>query len=300
MNQRNNRLQTFSKLVCGLFVTLPLLPPLLSSVSASTSTGDNSLSFVTSNNRTDTRCPDNYYHSGIDNVCIVDSLNVEVVNVLPTNKQCQTGYEKIIGTQFCTMKNHFVTADQYSYLVAGAFGEFCPENFSRPPESQLCLDKRLSLIEEENELKLVAPTGDSEIPPDEAVGLFAAPPIDCEPGFIKPPGFHFCIANSIAANAEPKQFEFDIPIGRCPENWARKKTNGFCLPVFNLHICGKELPCQNLPGDSFVISSRPLDCPEGYLQKQTNVPSYDRFNIEDFTIIPTYACVPPDKNVDPM
>lgn len=240
-------------------------------------------------------CPQDFNQSGVLNVCVAENLSLNVVTEISTDNRCQRNYEKMLGTVFCTQKNHFLSANDAVFLIGGEFEDYCPENYSRPPESNICVAKKLSLIERAGELKLVAPSGGTSVPPDEATGLFAAPPVECEPGFIKPPGFHFCIANTLANNAEPAQYEFEIPIGKCPDNWSRKTAGGFCLPENYLHVCGIDFSCKVEPGDSFRILKEPVNCPEGFIYHQTNVPTNDHSAAGSFAMIPVYACVPPDK-----
>ena len=242
-----------------------------------------------------TECPRGFNHSGIQNICVAEDLSLNIVTELASDNRCLSRYEKMIGTQFCLKKNHYLSANKDFYLVGGVFNNYCPENYSRPPESDICVQIELSLIELNHELKLMAPTDGTGVPPDEATGLFAAPPVECEPGFVKPPGFHFCIAINIANHAEPAQYEFDIPVGECPKNWSRKTTNGFCLPENYLQVCGIEFPCNFEPGDSFRISKVPVACPNGFLYKQVYIPTHTHSSKGGFTSIPAYACVPPDK-----
>ncbi|MCW8879825.1 MAG: hypothetical protein OQJ89_14185 [Kangiellaceae bacterium] len=246
-------------------------------------------------NSSATDCPRGFNHSGILNVCVAEDLTLNVVTELSSDNRCLRNYEKMVGTKFCTQKNHFLSANKSFYLIGGEFGSYCPENYSRPPESDICVEKRLSLIELHSELALVAPTDGTGVPPDEATGLFAAPPLECDPGFIKPPGFHFCIANTLASNAEPEQYEFEIPVGKCPANWSRKIVDGFCLPENYLHVCGIDFPCKVEPGDSFRILKEPLSCPEGFTYQHINIPTHDHSTVGSFTLLPVYACVPPDK-----
>lgn len=240
-------------------------------------------------------CPQGYNHSGILNVCVAENLSLNVVSELSTDNRCQRSFEKLTGTRFCTRKNHFFSASEKLYFIGGEYKNYCPENYSRPPESDICVEKSLSLIEFNGELKLVAPSGGAIVPPDEAVGLSALPPKECEPGFIKPPGFHFCISNNLANIAEPKLYEFEIPVGSCPDNWSRKIDDGFCLPENYLHICGADFPCKVEVGDSFRILREPLSCPEGFIYQQINIPTRSHSAVDSFAIIPVYACVPPDK-----
>jgi hypothetical protein len=240
-------------------------------------------------------CPHGFNRSGILNVCVAENLSLNVVAELSSNNRCQRNFEKVLGTKFCTQKNHFLSANEDFYLIAGEFNAYCPENYSRPPNMDICVEKQLSLIELNGELKLIAPNGGTTVPPDEAEGLFAAPPIKCQPGFIKPPGFHFCVANTLANTAEPDQHEFVLPVGACPNNWARKIDDGFCLPENYLHVCGIDFPCKAEPGDSFRILREPVSCPEGFIYHQTDVPTNDHAATDNFAMIPVYACVPPDK-----
>lgn len=240
-------------------------------------------------------CPQGFNQSGILNVCVAENLSLNVVTEISIDNACLRNYEKLTGTRFCILKNYFFSADQDFYLIGGEYSGYCPENYSRPPESDICVEKSLSLIDLDGELKLIAPSGGTGVPPDEATGLFAAPPIECEPGFIKPPGFHFCIANTLANTAKPEQYEFQIPVGRCPDNWSRKTDGGFCLPENYLHVCGSDFPCKIEPGDSFRILREPVSCNEGYIYQQTNIPTNDHSATGSFAIIPVYACVPPDK-----
>jgi len=300
-----NQFKTSRKLMVHLSKGLLILPFLFNTSAAvelyskdDTSTSA-SKELASSESRSDTTtastCPTGFYHSGIQNVCVEEDLSSNVVISLSSSNECQRGFEKIIGTNFCLQNYHFLSANSEFYLVEGSFNDFCPEYYSKPPATKICVQKRLSLIELDGELKLTSPNDGTGVPPDEATGLFAAPPIECEPGFIKPPGFHFCIANTLATNAEPNQHEFVIPVGECPLNWSREIEGGFCLPENYLHICGTDFPCKEEAGDTFRILKEPLSCPEGFIYQQANIPTYNTSRTQDFAVIPVYACVPPDK-----
>ncbi|WP_196137244.1 hypothetical protein [Aliikangiella sp. G2MR2-5] len=295
MNSPGAQLCTFNAII------LRVLIPFCVSLTVNSETSENLSTFNTTSDSTYdstnlSDCPQGFRQSAVANVCIANELASLVVSNLSRDGKCEKNYEQIIGTLFCTEKKHFVSARETTYLIAGKFESYCPENHSRPQDSDICLDIKLSLIKQDQMLKLINPDGGgTSVPPDEAVGLFAAPPIECEPGFIKPPGFHFCIANNLALVAEPQEEDFEIPRGECPLNWSRKIDGGFCLPDYNLHICGRDFNCEQMPGDNFRISKEPLSCPEGYLKKQVNIPSFDTSNPDNFTTIPAYACVPPDK-----
>ncbi|MCO7225494.1 hypothetical protein [Pleionea sp. CnH1-48] len=260
-------------------------------------------------------CPEGFRWLSSFNLCLADHLTTLAIYPLASSGECPRYYNEVTGIQtFCIRDQLSLDIQEKRYFIDGHFEDYCREGFTRPPGLVVCVAKKLALIVgREGVVELINPidllkekrkahylSESFETKTKEASSqFFIAKAALCPPGFIKPPGVHFCVANSLALSEKPGPTGIPVPDVECPEFWSKKNEEAFCSPMFSLKVCGSDIPCDSQLGDSFRLEPGIIECPGLQQGIQTNIPTYNPFNVSEFTTVPVYACAPPDK-IDPL
>lgn len=237
--------------------------------------------------------------------CVADNLPQNVISALPHTGHCGAGRSHLPGTPFCLEKNTALSIKNNLFFIRGYYEKECPQDTQREPWSRICTSNALALEMNEGELHMIAPR---EVCPNgsldadlnkcksyPAMGdvLFAIAGPQCPPGFIKPPGVHFCVSNKIAFNGNGGHQELPVPSGPCPVYFDKRTRGGFCVPDYYLKQCSQEDSCGNHDNVlAFEASTIPLRCPRGHDLMQVNVPANTSEIRGTISTVPMFACGP--------
>lgn len=257
-------------------------------------------------------CPDGFKKAPLPNVCIALTLPGYVVEPLSMNNTCSNELTHLPGVPFCMATNVSLNIVNAQYLVAGPINKICPENFSRAPYSSICIANHLSLALVDHVLTLLAPTLNCPEAYEQLPGARTCTAIidntkpyplpslfepECAPGFIKPPGEHFCLSFALAlSTSSTVNYGITPPPGACPAFWEKRKTGGFCIPEYSLISCGATtFPCTQQPGDHFSVVKGFVCCPDNPSTTLGRIPAFDQHSALNFISKPIVMCGPPAR-----
>ncbi|WP_444996401.1 hypothetical protein [Aliikangiella sp. IMCC44359] len=246
-------------------------------------------------------CPENFLPGQHAGLCLGPGVNKPASSDKLGSENCANSlHVPILGLSYCIQQGLHLAIEANKVLLTNPIGGDCIEGYRKISSMNTCFNKDVGLDIVAERLKLVSQIGSSreEI---RASNKNDRNLYGCNNVFLWNKDNNFCVSRQIIENRDATRYGLMTP-KKCGAYFTRENHNQLCEPIYKLHRCGELVGCTKLPGDTFVISTEPLNCGSGLKKTFTRIPTnlppiatqaYDPK--KTIIMAPIYVCSQPGK-----